>query len=162
LHLAPRLSDEVIARFVRRHPGVEFINARGRYRSADDWNCRWQQERNRYGGAIIMTIGEMTDDSPSPCDDPGLPASRGLHAVGISVLIEIEDLARLARPIVWHPVSCFRSALISCFAVEGLRRMTYRSVARLLPASDAAPFCPVFGGHFLISSRRGPTSSAGQ
>jgi hypothetical protein len=161
LHLAPQISDEVIAGFARQHPHVNFVNARGRYYSGDDWHRRWQQERNLYGGAIIITAGEMTDDNPSPCDDPSLPASRGFHAVGTSILIEIEDLTRLRRPILWHPVSPFRSALISRFAVEGLRRISYSHMARLVPASDAVPFLPVFCGHFLFGGRHGPDCSAG-
>jgi len=151
LHLAPRFSDEVVARFARRHPHAIFVNARGRYHGADDWFRRWRQECQRYGAAIVLTAGEATDDEASPCDDPGLPASRGLHAVGLSVLTEIEDLVCLARPILWHPVSPWRSALIQCFAIEGLPWISHSHAARFLPASDAAPFRPVFSGHFLTS-----------
>ncbi len=150
LHLAPQLSDQAIARFERQQPHATFVNARGRYCGADDWFCRWREEQGRYGGAIVMTGGEATETEPAPCDDPNLPASRGFHVIQLSVLTEIEDLA-CRVPILWHPVSPWRSALIPRFAIEGLPLASRAEAARLLPASDAEPLRPFFEGHFLFS-----------
>jgi hypothetical protein len=149
LHLSPRFSDEAISRFARRYPRAVFVNARGRYRGVDDWRRRWRQECQRYGAAIILTAGEATDDKLSPCDDPSLPASRGLHVIGLSVLTEIMHFARYRLPILWHPISPWRSSFILCFAVEGLPSISYSRAARLLPALEARPFHPVISGLFF-------------
>jgi hypothetical protein len=70
------------------------------------------------------------------------------HVVGAGCAQEIEDLDRLGRGVGWlaleGPLGTF-TFWRSRFAVEPIEPCSAGSFARLLPASDAAPFRPVIG-----------------
>ncbi len=82
--VAPRFIDDVADLLRQKQPGAVVVNSRGRYRGSSDWHKRWRQERNRYGGAIIMTVAEPFVDDTEPPTGAGIP---GAHVVGESVAL---------------------------------------------------------------------------
>ena len=121
------------------HPTAIFVNSRGRYRSIDDWRRRWAAEHRNWGGAIILTVGEPTDDDPE-LEGAGI---RGSHVIDHSVWQEARDLVQLSRPLLWVPYWRSQLRYVARFAVESPE--DWVSMGRfglVYPAVDATPLRP--------------------
>lgn len=138
LFIRPAIIRILVNSFRRGFPAATFVDGRSLYQSSDEWRRRWWAERKRYGAGIVVTRGEGRPKDRDPFD--GLA---GEHIVGTGVVVEIEDLIRLGRPVGWHAVVFPASYWLARFAVEPLPEMQSSRYARLLPADDADTFRPI-------------------
>jgi hypothetical protein len=136
----PALIAAVVGSFRREFPSAEFVASRDLYRNADDRRNRWPRERERYGAGIVVTRGEGHPEHADP-----FAGLAGEHVVGIRLMLEIEDLDRLGRPVGWHAVVFPASYWLARFAVEPFAAIQTSRYARLLSAPDAEPFRPIIG-----------------
>jgi hypothetical protein len=139
LSIDPRFTDGVAELLRAEHRAATFVNSRGRYRSIDDWRRRWAAEHRNYGAAIILTVGEPTDDDPEREGD----GIRGAHFIDHSVWNEARDIARLSRPLLWVPYWRSQLRYVARFVIDCLDRAVSMSrCSRLYPAADAVSLCP--------------------
>jgi hypothetical protein len=142
--VAPWLTDEIADLLRRRHSGITIVNACGLYGSKSVWPARWPQQRERYGGMIVLTVAE-----PLAEDEPTAGAGiAGGHILGQHGTQELTDLLDLGRPVAW--LACFggQRRLVSRFSVQPLTRMATGRYARLFRSADVEPFVPVVGNLF--------------
>ena len=142
--MASPFADLVADQLSRRYPAARFILSRGRYGSREAWLARWPQERERYGGGIVLTAGEPLDDEAFYGGPTG-GAIGGRHMIGDGAAREIVDLVAMARPVAWLPYWGWRTAEIATFAVEQPGMVSGPSFARIFHAADATPLVPAIG-----------------
>jgi hypothetical protein len=142
--VAPWLTDEIADLLRHRQPGITIVNACGLYGSKSVWSARWPQQRERYGGMIVLTVAEpLAEDEPT-----GGAGIAGGHILGEHGRQELTDLLDLGRPVAW--LACFggQRRLVSRFSVQPLTWMATGRCVRLVRSADAEPFVPVVGNPF--------------
>jgi hypothetical protein len=155
--VAPWVSDDIAELLRRRRPGITIVNGCGLYGSKAAWHARWPEERDRYGGLIILTVAEPLAEN-EPTSGAGIA---GAHVLGEYGMQELRDLANLGQPIAWLPCFCGQRRLISRFSVKrltqfsverltrfGVKRLTWfwtGRCARLFRSTGAEPFAPMVG-----------------
>ena len=147
---APWLTDQIADLLRHRQPGIAIVNACGLYGSKSGWRARWPQQRERYGGMIVLTVAE-----PLAEDEPTAGAGiAGGHILGQHGTKELSDLVDLGRPVAW--LACFggQRRLVSRFSVQPLTWMATGRYARLFRSADTEPFLPFVGNLFGFDSSR--------
>ena len=139
--VAPWVSDEMAELLRRKRPDLTIVNGCGLYGSKAAWRTRWPEERERYGGMIVLTACEPLAEG-EPATGGGI---LGGHILGEYGLRELTDLVGLGRPIAW--LACFggQRRLVSRFSVEPPTEFWTGHWARLFRSADAEPFIPVLG-----------------
>jgi hypothetical protein len=137
----PWASDQIIDLLHCKRPSIRVVNSCGRYPSSAAWRARWPEERDRYGGMIVLTVAEPLDEDESVTGAGIL----GGHILGEHAAQEIGDLVKLGRPVSWLPCFGGQRRLVSRFSLElptwfGTGRWT-----RLFKCADAEPFIPALG-----------------
>jgi hypothetical protein len=139
--VAPWATDEIAEVLCRRRPGMTIVNGCGLYGSKAAWRTRWPEERERYGGMIVLTAAEPLAEG-EPATGGGII---GGHILGEYGLRELKDLVELGRPIAW--LACFggQRRLVSRCSVGRPTWFRTGHWARLFRSADAEPFVPVVG-----------------
>jgi len=139
--VAPWVSDEMAELLRRKRPDLTIVNGCGLYGSKAAWRARWPEERERYGGMIVLTACEPLAEG-EPATGGGI---LGGHILGEYGLQELTDLVELGRAIAW--LACFggQRRLVSRFSVGRPPSFRTGHWARLFRSADAEPFVPVVG-----------------
>ena len=139
--VAPWVSDEMAELLRRKRPDLTIVNGCGLYGSKAAWRARWPEERERYGGIIVLTAAKPLVEG-EPATGGGI---LGGHILGEYGLQELTDLVELGRAIAW--LACFggQRRLVSRFSVGRPPSFRTGHWARLFRSADAEPFVPVVG-----------------
>ena len=139
--VAPWATDEIAEVLCRTRPGMTIVNGCGLYGSKAAWRTRWPEERERYGGIIVLTAAKPLVEG-EPATGGGI---LGGHILGEYGLQELTDLVELGRAIAW--LACFggQRRLVSRFSVGRPPSFRTGHWARLFRSADAEPFVPVVG-----------------
>jgi hypothetical protein len=137
----PWASDQITDLLHCKRPGIRIVNSCGRYPSSAAWRARWPEERNRYGGMIVLTIAEPLAEDESATGAGIL----GGHIVGKHAAQEIGDLVKLGRPVAWLVCSGGQRRLVSRFSLELAPWFATGRWARVFKCAEAEPFIPVLG-----------------
>jgi hypothetical protein len=145
IFVKPIHTDEMLSLLGRKCTDATFVNSRGRYKSTDDWRKRWPVERDNYGAAVVLTVGEPTDDECHLEGRDGIAV--GTHVIGAGVWQELYDLTTRGKPVLWMPYWPWQHRFVASFAVAPLMPSSTSRFAELLPATDATSYRPAFGSH---------------